>query len=97
MPGIYGQYNPGCAADASADEQRAEYEKRWAEGGLTFMGSFSDLMLNQASNDSVANFVRDKIREIVDDRQVADLLCPKNIIGGKRLCVDSNYFAHLQS
>ena len=32
------------------------------------------------------------IREIVDDPKVAELLCPTNIIGCKRLCVDTDYY-----
>jgi len=79
--------------DASADERRAEYERRWAYGGLTFMGAYGDLMLEREANDTAADFVRERIRELVDDSAVAELLCPDNIIGGKRLCVASDYFA----
>jgi cyclohexanone monooxygenase len=57
------------------------------------MGAFGDLMLSKEANDTAADFVRDRIREIVKDPAVAALLSPKNIIGGKRLCVDTNYFA----
>ncbi len=92
-PGIYGEFNAGASLDVSDDERRAEFERRWQKGGLTFMGSFGDLMLSQEANDNLAEFVRNKIREIVDDPAVAELLCPKNIIGGKRLCVDTNYYA----
>ena len=57
------------------------------------MGAFGDLMLTREGNDTAANFVRDKIREIVEDPEVAERLCPENIIGGKRLCVDTDYYA----
>ncbi|MEL7116026.1 MAG: cyclohexanone monooxygenase, partial [Pseudomonadota bacterium] len=43
-------------------------------------------------NDDVADFVRAKIRAKVDDPAVAELLCPTNTIGAKRLCVDNGYF-----
>ncbi len=92
-PGIYGRFRRGKAMEATSAERRAEYERRWTEGGLSFMGSYGDLMFSQESNDTVADFVRGKIRELVDDPDVADLLCPDNIIGGKRLCVDTDYFA----
>jgi len=92
-PGLYGRFRVGKAADATPEELQAEYEKRWAAGGLNFMGAYGDLMLDKASNDSAADFVRGKIREIVDDPETAETLCPKNIIGGKRLCIDSNYYA----
>ena len=42
-------------------------EQAWINGGHTFLGIFSDLMLNQDANDEVADFVREKIGEIVKD------------------------------
>ena len=49
-------------------------------------------MLDRGVNDVVAEFVRKKIREKVNDPATAELLCPTNTIGAKRLCVDINYF-----
>ena len=92
-PGIYGRFRVGKALDATPAERQAEYEERWKAGGLAFMGAYGDLMLSKEANDTAAEFVRNKIREIVDDPQTAEILCPKNIIGGKRLCVDTNYYA----
>jgi cyclohexanone monooxygenase len=41
----------------------------------------------------MAEFVRNKIRQIVKDPVTAELLCPKtHPIGTKRLCVDSGYY-----
>ena len=57
------------------------------------MGAYGDLMVSKEANDTAAEFVRNKIRDIVDDPETAEILCPKNIIGGKRLCVDTNYYA----
>src|SRR6266404_1116148 len=37
--------------------------------------------------------VRGKIREIVHDPEVAEMLSPRNVIGCKRLCVDTGYWA----
>ena len=92
MPGIDGRYNTGTAMEASEEERLSEYERRWQEGGLLFMAAYSDLMFDQSANDSLVKFVHNKIRSIVHDQDVAELLCPENIIGGKRLCVDSNYY-----
>jgi cyclohexanone monooxygenase len=81
------------AMSVSAEERRAEYEKRWATGGTAFMGSFRDLLLDQAANDTAAEFVRGKIREIVKDPATAAKLCPRNHpIGTKRICVDTQYY-----
>jgi len=64
----------------------------WAYGGLPFIGAFGDLLYSQAANDLAAEFVRRKIREIVHSPEVAELLSPSNVIGCKRLCVDTGYW-----
>ena len=92
LSGIDAIYNPDAVLETDADARQAEFDRRWQEGGLTFIGAFSDLMLDQAANDIAADFVRGKIRETVKDPEVAEILCPTNIIGGKRLCVDTGYF-----
>ena len=74
--------------------RQSEYERRWATGGVAFMHSFNDLMLDARSNDSAAEFVRGQIRATVRDPQVAALLAPNgHPIGTKRICVDTDYFA----
>ncbi|MBT3536948.1 MAG: NAD(P)/FAD-dependent oxidoreductase [Rhodospirillaceae bacterium] len=80
------------ALEASDQERRQRYEEKWAYGGFGFMGAYGDLMLNEEANDTAAEFVRGKIRDVVDDPAVADLLSPHNTFGCKRLCVDSNYW-----
>ena len=85
-------FNPVSALEVTEDEREREYAARWAQGGVTFMGSFGDLLLNHAANDTAAEFVRGKIRETVRDPEVAKTLSPRNIIGCKRLCVDTGYW-----
>src|SRR5260370_439424 len=92
--GIYTEMpDRGALADGD-NERRAKYEARWAYGGLTFMGVYNNLALDKAANDTAADFVREKISEIVNDPQKAKLLQPNNHpIGSKRICVDTDYFA----
>ena len=56
------------------------------------MGAYGDLLFEQEANNSIAEFVRKKIRAIVDNPKTADLLCPDNVLGCKRLCVDTGYY-----
>jgi cyclohexanone monooxygenase len=91
--GILYAINPLSALEVDAATRQAEYERRWANGGTAFMGAFSDLILNKASNDTASEFVRDKIRGIVKDPATAEALAPKDHpIGTKRICVDTNYY-----
>ena len=87
------RFDPQAVAmQATPEERLEEYERRWAEGGLGFMAAYVDLMADPKANETAAEFVRGKIRELVDDPAVAELLCPTNTIGCKRLCVDTDYY-----
>jgi cyclohexanone monooxygenase len=92
--GIYTEMPDRGALDDGDNERRARYEQRWARGGLTFMSVYNNLVLDKAANDTAADFVRDKIAEIIRDPETAKLLQPNNHpIGSKRICVDTDYFA----
>ncbi len=92
--GIYAEMPDRGALDDGDNERRARYEARWARGGLTFMSVYNNLALDKAANDTAADFVREKIAEIVKDPQTAKLLQPNNHpIGSKRICIDTDYFA----
>lgn len=85
--------NDKSAIDATEDERQYEYQKRWDVGGFAIGGAFNDLAFNPASNETAAEFVRSKIREIVKDPATAELLCPRDYpFATKRLCVDIDYF-----
>ena len=86
------EMTPRPVADVDPDERQRLLEQRWEVGGLGFLGSFSDTVITPEANEVAAEFVRSKIREIVHDPEVADLLSPKQVIGCKRLCVDSGYY-----
>ena len=79
-------------AEVPPEERRRRLEERWEYGGFSFMASFADMLMSQEANDAAAGFVREKIRGIVDNPEVADLLSPANVIGCKRICLDSGYF-----
>jgi cyclohexanone monooxygenase len=77
-----------------AEEREREYERRWSRGGLGFSAAYTDLLTSRDANDTAAEFFRAKIRAIVRDPKVADLLCPQSYpLGTKRLCVDTDYYA----
>jgi cyclohexanone monooxygenase len=85
--------NEVSALAVEADERDRVYEDRWQHGGLPFLGAFLDLLFDPQANDTAAEFVRSKIRQIVTDPVVADRLLPSTVIGCKRLCVDTGYYA----
>jgi cyclohexanone monooxygenase len=93
--GISGLAMPAMSAlEVLPDQRQRIYQDNWDAGGSAyFLTAFTDLMLDQAANDTAAAFVREKIHELVRDPTVADLLSPHDHpIGTKRLCVDTDYY-----
>jgi cyclohexanone monooxygenase len=81
------------ALEVSDEEREREYRVRWKKGGANFMSAFNDIALNEQSNHTMAEFVRARIKEMVRDERVADMLTPRDYpIGTKRICIDSSYF-----
>ncbi len=91
--GIDFDYRRQSALEVAPAERQREFEARWQQGGLCFMAAFRDLLLSHEANAAAADFVRAKIQGIVHDPALAAKLTPKNIIGAKRLCVDTGYYA----
>jgi cyclohexanone monooxygenase len=92
--GIYAELPDRGALDDGDSARRAQFERRWTKGGLTFMLAYNNLLLDKAANDTAAGFVREKIAEIVRDPETAKRLQPEDHpIGSKRICVDTDYYA----
>jgi cation diffusion facilitator CzcD-associated flavoprotein CzcO len=94
MPnGVLREVNDKSALEVSEEERQATFEARWEAGTGAFLGAFNDILTNQASNDTMAAFVRNKIRSTVKDPVTAEILCPKtHPIGTKRICIDDGYY-----
>jgi cation diffusion facilitator CzcD-associated flavoprotein CzcO/acetyl esterase/lipase len=78
----------------SAEERLAKFEEAYASGDLLALSTtFADLGADPAANETVCQFMRDKVRSIVRDPETAEALCPKNhYYGTKRPCIDTNYY-----
>lgn len=85
--------HPKLTMEATPEERREAFEKRWQLGGVLFSKTFSDQMISQEANEEARKFYEEKIRAVIDDPELADLLIPDDHpIGTKRICTDSNYF-----
>jgi cation diffusion facilitator CzcD-associated flavoprotein CzcO len=87
------QPHPKGALEVSEDERRDAYERRWQLGGVLFSKTFSDQIFTIEANDTARLFWEEKVRAIIDDPAVADILIPNDHpIGTKRICTDDKYF-----
>ena len=81
------------ALDSTPEERKALYEAAWEKGGLQFRATYQDLVTNKAANDTAAEFIRDKIRQIVKDPATAAKLSDiDHPFAAKRPPIDTGYF-----
>ncbi|MEU1674536.1 NAD(P)/FAD-dependent oxidoreductase [Streptomyces roseifaciens] len=83
------------ALEVDEAERTATYEKGWETGLLSgLLRTYTDILADRAANETVAEFVRSKIRSIVTDPATAETLSPRTFpFGTKRPCLDTNYYA----
>ncbi len=85
--------HPKLTMQATLEERRAAFEERWQLGGVLFSKTFADQMIDIEANEEARKFYEGKIRAVIDDPEVAELLIPTDHpIGTKRICTDTNYF-----
>lgn len=81
------------ALDVSDDERRAHYEKLWDMPGLVFLThNFADVMTNEAANDTLVEYLTEKIQARVNDPEVARKLIPDHRFGQKRPPLETGYY-----
>ena len=79
--------------DVTPEEREAIYRAAWDKGGLQFRATFRDILTDRAANDTAAEFLRARIREVVKDPAKAAILA--NIdhpFATKRPPIDTGYF-----
>ena len=75
------------------EQRQALYEAAWDKGGLQFRATFRDLLIDKAANDTAAEFIKNKIREIVKDPATAAKLADiDHPYAAKRPPIDTDYF-----
>ena len=89
----YTQVQPSALA-VSAAERRRTFDERWNAGGFRlFIDSYQDILFDKKANDTIADYIRERIHERVNDPAVADLLAPKGYpYGTKRPPLETNYY-----
>ena len=88
----WGQDDRKKAAGYTPEGQRARMEAQWAFGGHGMAYVFEDIGHDWASNQVASDFVRDKIREQIDDPAMAEKMCPDYPIGTRRLILEIDYY-----
>ncbi len=81
------------ALETPPEERAALYENRWRSGGLALYNVYPDIYTNVEANGTLAEFLRDKIRERIKDPKLHDKLVPHGFpVLTNRLCTDDGYY-----
>jgi cation diffusion facilitator CzcD-associated flavoprotein CzcO len=81
------------ALEDTPEEREALYERLWQKGSFWFfLESYNDIAISEEANQTMADFVRAKIRSIVDDPETAKKLMPDHFVMTKRPILDNGYF-----
>ncbi|WP_067673501.1 flavin-containing monooxygenase [Nocardia miyunensis] len=83
------------ALEVSEEERNAFYHRVWNDKNselVSMLVGFTDLLADEAANETAAQFIRDRIAEIVTDPAVARLLQPAGLFGVKRPVLGTNYY-----
>ena len=79
--------------DVTPQQRQQLYEEAWNKGGLQFRATFRDLLVDKAANDTAAEFLCNKIREVVKDPATAETLADiDHPYAAKRPPIDTGYF-----
>ena len=96
MAGVPYPQQTAVSWQLSDAERRERFEKAWAAGDLVHILTqlWADQAVDVDGNTIIADLIREKIREVVKDPEVAAALSPHDHpFGAKRPCLDTNYYA----
>jgi cation diffusion facilitator CzcD-associated flavoprotein CzcO len=75
--GLPYQVSEKLALEDSAEEREEVFQRAWDKGGFYIgLETYSDFLVNKEANDTIADFMRRRIKELVHDPATADLLAP---------------------
>ena len=81
------------AMEHTPEQRREVYEHFWQEGGFNIViDTYCDLFTDKAANDTLSEFVREKIRCIVKNPDTVQKLLPNYLLGTKRQILDEGYY-----
>ena len=78
----------------SKEERRAHWDELYDRPGFAILaGNFAEIFFDEAANAEFSEYIADRIRERVDDPELAEKLIPKDHgFGMQRLPLESHYF-----
>ncbi|KIK58071.1 hypothetical protein GYMLUDRAFT_246433 [Collybiopsis luxurians FD-317 M1] len=96
LSGYLKDIEPKSALEVTPEERVLCWEDAWEKGGLLFWTStYGDIFFNDEINDLAYDFWKQKVRERINNPEVAELLAPSkkpHPFGMKRPSLEQNYY-----
>jgi cyclohexanone monooxygenase len=81
------------ALDFSKTERKRILDERWQFGGTVVPRAFADVMTELDVNEEISEYLRDKVHEMIDEPNTAEILTPRgHRFGTRRICIGTNYY-----
>lgn len=92
--GFYHDVDSRRTLDVSPQEREAFWEKLYASSGFgVWLGNFKDMLVDAEANAKFSKFMAAKIRQRVNDPEVAEMLVPKDHgFGTRRVPMETRYY-----
>lgn len=82
-----------AALDVDPAALEETFTRHWENGGPDILASYTDFRTNEEAAEKAGEFVRQRIRAIVEDPETAERLCPRGYpFGSKRLVLEIDYY-----
>ena len=79
--------------DVDKKKRKEIYDKAWNKGGLGFRGVFKDLTTNIKSNNTVVDFIKEKVKSIIKNNDYAETVTNFNHpFATRRPTLNTNYY-----
>ncbi len=92
--GFIHKFDERSLFDVTDEEREAKFEELYNKPGFgIWLGNFADIMTDEKANKILSDFIARKIRERVNDPELAEKLIPKNHgFGMRRVPLETKYF-----
>ena len=86
--------DPRGTFEVTEEERNAFWEERYAGRGFgIWQGNFRDMLIDEEANKLISDFVANKIRERVNDPEIAEMLIPNDHgFGTRRVPQETHYY-----
>ena len=92
--GFIWSIDPRSTFEVTLEEREIFWESLYSSRGMNiYQGNFRDVLVNPEANRAMSEFVADKIRERVNDPEIAEMLIPSDHgFGTRRVPLETRYY-----